>query len=93
MYYVEHPHQPEVYSSIPQALWLSVQSFSGNSVALPVTTLERIVSAITAVLSAGFFALPAAILASGFTERIQRQLAEERADAAASDEPPTEERS
>lgn len=82
MYYVEHPGQPEVYSSIPQALWLSVQSFSGNSVATPVTIMGRIISAAISVLSAGLFALPAAILASGFSERIQREIAEEYAGAA-----------
>lgn len=80
MYYVEHPSQPEVYSSIPQAFWLSMQSFSGNSIAMPVTTPGRIVSALISVLSAGFFALPAAILASGFSERIQRQVTEEYAE-------------
>ncbi len=87
MYYVENPGQQEVYSSIPQALWLSVQSFSGNSVATPVTTMGRIISAVISMLSAGFFALPAAILASGFSERIQRQIAREYADPVDDDEP------
>lgn len=86
MYYVEHPRQPDVYSNIPQALWLSVQMFSGNSVATPVTTAGRIISTVISVLSAGFFALPAAILASGFSERMQRQIAEDHTEAA-DDEP------
>lgn len=89
MYYVEHPSQPDVYSSIPQAFWLSMQSFSGNSIAMPVTTPGRIVSALISVLSAGFFALPAAILASGFSERIQRQIADEHVGTA-DDEPSAE---
>jgi voltage-gated potassium channel len=87
MYYVENPGQPQVYSSIPQALWLSVQSFSGNSVATPITTIGRIISAAISVLSAGLFALPAAILASGFSERIQREIVEEYAGAIDDDEP------
>lgn len=86
MYFVEHPQQPDVYADIPTALWLSFSTFSGNAIVTPVTVAGRVISAVISVLSAGLFALPAAILASGFSERIRRQVAEEAALALVADD-------
>ncbi len=71
MYYIEHPHQPEAFSSIPTAFWWGVATLTtvGYGDVHPITPLGQFVGAIVAVLGIGLFALPASILASGFIEQ------------------------
>lgn len=70
MYYVEHPEQPEVFSSIPATFWWGVVTITtvGYGDVTPVTSLGRVFNGIFAMVGIAFFALPAAILASGFME-------------------------
>ncbi len=81
MYVVEHSAQPELYSSIPTAMWLTVATFGGNVEAPPVTLLGKIIAGLITVISAGLFALPAGILAAGFSERIAQTNAAERSES------------
>lgn len=71
MYYIEQPHQPEAFSSIPKAFWWGVATLTtvGYGDVHPITPLGQFVGAIVAVLGIGLFALPASILASGFIEQ------------------------
>ncbi|RKD87662.1 potassium channel family protein [Halopiger aswanensis] len=71
MYYIEHQHQPEAFSSIPAAFWWGVATLTtvGYGDVHPITPLGKFVGAIVAVLGIGLFALPASILASGFIEQ------------------------
>lgn len=68
MYQAEHQAQPEVFSSIPAALWWGVVTLTtvGYGDVHPVTPVGQFFGAIVAVLGIGLFALPASILASGF---------------------------
>lgn len=69
MYYIEHPAQPEVFSSIPATLWWGVVTLTtvGYGDVVPITALGQLVGAIVAVLGIGMFAIPAALIATGFT--------------------------
>jgi voltage-gated potassium channel len=75
VYLVENAAQPDVFSSIPAAMWWGVATLTtvGYGDVFPVTTLGRILGGIIAILGVGMFALPAGILASGFAEELERQ--------------------
>ncbi len=70
MYFVEHPAQPDEFSSIPQSMWWGVITLTtvGYGDVTPVTPLGQVFGGIVAVIGIGLFALPASILASGFIE-------------------------
>ncbi len=74
MYFAEHDVQPEVFPSIPAAMWWSIVTLTtvGYGDAFPITALGRTIAAIIAVLGIGMFALPAGILGAGFTEELQK---------------------
>ncbi|MBP2626317.1 MAG: Ion transport protein [Firmicutes bacterium] len=75
MYFVEHEAQPEIFSSIPATMWWGIVTLTtvGYGDAYPITPLGKFLSAILALLGIGLFALPAGILASGFSEEIHKQ--------------------
>lgn len=74
MFYFENPVQPEAFPSIPAAMWWGTAALTtvGYGDVYPVTVAGRILGAVTAILGIGFFALPAGILASGFSDAMQR---------------------
>ena len=73
MYFAENAVQPEKFPSIPESLWWAVATLTtvGYGDVFPVTLVGRLAGGIIAVLGIGFFALPTAILGSGFVEAIQ----------------------
>ena len=73
MYYIEHPKQPEAFSSIPAAFWwgIATQTTVGYGDITPVTPMGRFVGGVFALVGIGLFALPAAILASGFMDVVE----------------------
>lgn len=73
MYYVENAAQPEAFSSIPKAMWWSVETLTtvGYGDIYPVTILGKILGSFIAILGIGLFALPAGILAGGFAEELK----------------------
>lgn len=75
MYFVEHEHQPEVFRSIPAAMWWGVATLTtvGYGDVVPVSALGRLLGACIALFGVGLFALPAAIMVSGFTRQQSRQ--------------------
>ncbi|RME92509.1 MAG: ion transporter [Verrucomicrobia bacterium] len=75
LYYCENPVQPEVFSSIPAAMWWAVATLTtvGYGDMYPVTPMGKLCAGAIAVLGIGLFALPAGILGSGFVEEIQKQ--------------------
>jgi voltage-gated potassium channel len=79
LYLAEGAAQPEEFGSIPRALWTSVASLTPLSPgsAIPVTTLGRLASAVTALAAIGLVAMPAGILAGAFSEALQRSRARE----------------
>jgi voltage-gated potassium channel len=75
MYYVEHPAQPQAFSSIPAAMWWSVMTLTtvGYGDIYPITPLGKFLGAIIALIGIGFFALPAGILAAAFAEEVAQE--------------------
>lgn len=72
LYLVEHQAQPDVFSSIPAAMWWGVATLTtvGYGDVYPITPIGRFLGAIVAVMGVGMFALPAGILASGFAREM-----------------------
>ncbi|MCP4566289.1 MAG: ion transporter [FCB group bacterium] len=72
MYYLERETQPDVFSSIPAAMWWGIITLStvGYGDVYPVTMLGKLLGTVVALLGIGMFALPAGILGSGFLEEI-----------------------
>lgn len=80
VYYAEHEAQPEAFSSIPAAMWWGIATVTtvGYGDVYPITSFGRFCTGIIALLGIGLFALPAGILAGGFSEEIQKKRQEER---------------
>jgi voltage-gated potassium channel len=77
MYFLEKDAQPEAFASIPHAMWWGMATLTtvGYGDVVPATVWGKFVGAFVTLLGLGMFALPAAILASGFTrEAKQRDL-------------------
>ena len=74
MYAVEHDAQPKAFGSIPSSMWWGVVTLTtvGYGDVYPITTAGRFIAAISVILGLGLFALPAGILASGFSEELAR---------------------
>lgn len=75
MYLVEHNAQPDVFDSIPDAMWWGAVTLTtvGYGDIYPKTLLGKILGASIALLGIGLFALPAGIIASGFASEIQKK--------------------
>lgn len=75
MYYVENEAQPEAFSSIPKAMWWGVATLTtvGYGDVYPITALGKVLGAMIAILGVGMVALPAGIIASGFSEQIKHR--------------------
>lgn len=73
MYFVEHDAQPDKFSSIPETMWWSVATLTtvGYGDVYPVTITGKILASFISILGIGMFALPAGILASGFSEEFK----------------------
>ena len=70
MYFAESAAQPEVFNSIPAAMWWSVVTLTtvGYGDTVPLTGIGRLLAAVIAVLGIGLFALPAGILSAAMME-------------------------
>lgn len=73
MYFIEHERQPELFSSIPAAMWWAVNTLTtvGYGDAYPQTPIGKVLAGFIEILGIGIFALPAGIFASGFAEIVQ----------------------
>jgi voltage-gated potassium channel len=61
---------------MPKAMWWAASMLAkigGSEITPPLTTLGRIIAAITVMLGIGCFALPVAIIGRGFYEEIRRR--------------------
>jgi len=78
MYYAERNVQPEAFSSIPQAMWWGISVFTtAYGDVYPITPIGRVLGSFIALIGVGIVALPTGILASGFTEALNRKRREE----------------
>lgn len=75
MFAVEGGRQPERLGDLPKAIWWSAAMLAkiGGGETEPVTTLGRLVAAITVMMGIFCFALPVAIIGRGFYEEIRRR--------------------
>lgn len=80
IYYIEHPAQPEVFSSIPASIWWGVVTMTtlGYGDIVPVTALGKVFGGFISILGVALFSLPTGILASGFIEQINESKRRER---------------
>jgi len=76
-YLAEQNAQPEAFGSIPDALWWAVITMTtvGYGDVVPITVMGRILGAVIGIISVGMVALPAGLLASGFSQALQRRRA------------------
>jgi voltage-gated potassium channel len=74
MYFTEHDAQPDKFSSIPETMWWSVATLTtvGYGDVFPITALGKTLAACISILGIGMFALPAGILASGFSDEFKK---------------------
>jgi len=75
MYLVENKVQPEAFGSIPQAMWWATITLTtvGYGDVVPLTLAGKVLAIIITILGVGIAALPAGIIASGFTSETQRR--------------------
>ncbi len=75
MYYAEHNAQPDKFTSIPATMWWGIATLStvGYGDMYPITPIGQLLGSSVALIGIGFFALPAGILSSAFSEELNRQ--------------------
>lgn len=75
IYVVERTHQPDVFGSIPSAMWWATVTLTtvGYGDVVPLTVPGRLLGVVITVLGVGMAALPAGIIASGFTSELARR--------------------
>jgi voltage-gated potassium channel len=75
LYLIEGETQPEAFGSIPRAMWWSVATLTtvGYGDSVPITGLGRVVGAVSALTGIGLIAIPTGILASAFSNALQRE--------------------
>ncbi len=75
VYFLEKDAQPVAFASIPNAMWWGMATLTtvGYGDVVPVTVMGKLVGAVVTLTGLGMFALPAAILASGFTREAKRR--------------------
>lgn len=75
MYQIEFSAQPEVFSSIPEAMWWGIVTIAtiGYGDMVPITPLGKALGFVISLVGIGLFALPAGILASGFSEVLKEE--------------------
>ncbi|MCE2859319.1 MAG: ion transporter [Oxalobacteraceae bacterium] len=89
-YLLERDAQPDKFENIPQSIYWAVITLAsvGYGDISPVTPGGRLITVVLALVGIGLFAIPAAIMASGFTDQLRMNreklkldlLAEARAD-------------
>lgn len=74
LYMAERHVQPEDFGSIPRAMWWSVATLTtvGYGDIVPVTVMGKFAATLTAVTGIGLIALPTGILASAFSDALQK---------------------
>jgi voltage-gated potassium channel len=75
MFYIEREAQPEAFNSIPSSMWWGVATLTtvGYGDIYPKTGLGKIFGSLIALFGIGLFALPAGIIASGFSAELQNK--------------------
>ena len=74
IYIIEVESQPDVFTSIPAAMWWGISALTtvGYGDMAPVTPLGKFLGGVIQLLGIAIFALPAGIIAAGSEEEIRR---------------------
>ena len=74
IYIIEVESQPDVFTSIPAAMWWGISALTtvGYGDMAPVTPLGKFLGGVIQLLGIAIFALPAGIIAAGYEEEIRR---------------------
>jgi voltage-gated potassium channel len=74
VYYLEHDAQPQRFPDIPATMWWAVLTMTtiGDNF-YPITSIGKLVGGLIIILGVATFALPTAILTSGFVEELERR--------------------
>lgn len=75
IYVVESKAQPQIFTSIPAAMWWAVVTLTtvGYGDVTPITPLGRFLGALITILGVGLAALPAGILANGLANELEQR--------------------
>ncbi|GAB4239229.1 MAG: cyclic nucleotide-gated ion channel [Methyloligellaceae bacterium] len=75
IYYLEREVQPEAFGSIPAAAWWALATLTtvGYGDVTPVTPFGKLFGGLIMIFGLGMFALPVAIVATGFAEESRRR--------------------
>lgn len=75
IYFLERNVQPDVFGSIPAAAWWAVATLTtvGYGDVVPVTPFGKIFGGLIMVFGLGMFAMPIAIVATGFSQEVNRR--------------------
>ncbi len=75
IYYLERGAQPEKFGSIPDAAWWAMATLTtvGYGDVAPVTAVGRIFGSVVMLIGLGMFALPIAIISTGFAQELGRR--------------------
>ena len=89
LYFAENPAQPDVFSSVPAAMWWGVVTLTtvGYGDVYPVTILGRVLGGVFALTAVLLIALPTAILGAAFVDELRREGDGGRVEAAAPSPP------
>jgi voltage-gated potassium channel len=81
VYFMEHDAQPQNFPNIPATMWWAVLTMTTIGVNVyPVTPLGKVIGGLIIILGVATFALPTAILTSGFVDELQRKREEEHSE-------------
>jgi voltage-gated potassium channel len=86
IYFLEHNAQPDKFGSIPAAAWWAIATLTtvGYGDVAPITPWGKVLGGVVMLLGVGMFALPIAIIASGFSlESARHQFLEHGSAASA----------
>lgn len=75
IYLLENRIQPEAFGSIPAAMWWAMTTLTtvGYGDVVPITTWGKIFGGCITIIGVGMVALPAGIIASGFSEHLRQR--------------------
>ncbi len=75
IYFLERHVQPDAFGSVPAAAWWTIATLTtvGYGDVTPVTHLGRVFGGLVMIFGLGMFALPIGIMATGFSQEINRR--------------------
>lgn len=75
IYGIEHQQQPQVFASIPAALWWTMTTITtvGYGDAVPITALGKMFGVLVMFLGVLLFAIPTGIMVSAFYQELKRK--------------------